>query len=153
MKCCMFTMSFCVTAVLLLAGCGRGPKSGRGFTLPDGNAEQGRVAFLSHHCHECHTVSGVVFPKVEHPADTMVRIGGEVSHIDTYGELVTSIINPSKKLATGYPRDDVANGEESKMTNYNDVLTVQELIDLVAFLQRHYKLQPFDPTEYPTIPY
>ena len=40
---------------------------------------------------------------------------------------------------------------QSKMTNYNDILTVSQLIDLVAFLEAHYELEPYDPTEYPPI--
>jgi hypothetical protein len=35
------------------------------------------------------------------------------------------------------------------MTVYNDVMTVSQLIDIVAFLQAHYELRPYEPTPYP----
>ncbi len=133
-----------------LLGCGQGPKSGKGFSLPEGDIERGRETFVTLHCHACHTVSGVELPEVEPEPEIKVRLGGEVAHISTYGELLTSIVNPSHKLASGYKREDVAKDDgESKMTHYNHVMTVQQLIDLVAFLQSHYTLKPYEPTDYP----
>ncbi|MEQ9406354.1 MAG: c-type cytochrome [Fuerstiella sp.] len=133
---------------LLLAGCSQGPKSSFGFTLPDGDAAAGKQTFVSYMCHECHSVSGMEMPDVEFAAERQVKLGGKVDRIQTYGELVTSIINPSHKLASGYRPEDVSAEGESKMTNYNDVMTVGELIDIVAFLQAQYELKPFEPTAY-----
>lgn len=134
----------------LLSGCSADPKSSKGFTLPDGDADDGEVLFTQYQCFECHTVSGVTVPDSEKPDQTIVRLGGEVSRIKTYGELVTSIINPSHRLAKGYSAEKIASEEgESQMTNYNDVMTVSELIDLVAFLQSHYSLREYEPTRYP----
>ena len=60
-----------------------------------------------------------------------IKLGGEVARIKTYGELVTSIINPSHKLAKGYPPEAVASEEgQSKMKNYNDVMTVSQLLSV-----------------------
>ena len=68
-----------------------------------------------------------------------VELGGKVTRVKTYGELVTAIINPSHKLAQGYSAEQVtSDGEESRMPVYNGYMTVQELIDIVAFLQPHY---------------
>ena len=77
-----------------------------------------------------------------------IVLGGEVARLKTYGELVTSIINPSHRIARGYPADVVQADGQSKMKNYNDVMTVSQLIDLVAFLQSHYSLIEYEPTEY-----
>ena len=137
--------------VAALSGCVPGPHSGKGFTLPDGNVEAGQAAFVELKCHACHTVSGVELPEIAPELDPQVHLGGQVAHISTYGELVTSVINPSHKLAGGYAADAVATNGESKMKNYNDVLTVQQLIDIVAFLQSHYELQPYEPTQYPIL--
>ena len=134
-----------------LSGCVPGPTSGKGFTLPTGSVEQGQQDFVSLKCHACHSVSGVELPEIAAELDPRVELGGEVPRISTYGELVTSIINPSHKLARGFSEDTVAEDGESKMKNYNDVLTVQQLTDLVAFLQSRYKLEPFEPTPYPTL--
>lgn len=107
-------------------------------------------AFVTLQCHACHTVSGVELPEIEAELEQRVHLGGEVDHISTYGELVRSIINPSHKLAERYHSSDVATDGESRMANYNEAMTVQELIDLTAFLQSHYRIRPFDPTLYPT---
>lgn len=133
---------------LIALGCNEGPQSSYGFTLPDGDAAKGKATFESYTCHECHTVSGVDFPELDFAAEKKVALGGEVARIQTYGELVTSVINPSHKLATGYKPADVSDEGDSKMTNYNDVLTVNDLVDIVAFLQSKYRLNPFDPTPY-----
>lgn len=140
-------------ALACLVGCESGPKSSKGFTLPDGNTQQGKKEFVSYQCYNCHSIAGVEFPEREVSDQSIVALGGEVTRIQTYGELVTSIINPSHRLARGLAPDEVSEGGESKMTNYNDVLTVSELIDLVAFLQSHYKLREIEPTHYPIYGY
>jgi hypothetical protein len=43
----------------------------------------------------------------------------------------------------------VATDGASQMRNYNDVMTVAQLADLVTFLQSHYTLVPYEPTHYP----
>ena len=63
----------------------------------------------------------------------------------TYAQLVTSVINPSHKLAPRSKSIDekISNDDgSSKMRVFNDVMTVQELIDLVAFLQPKYQENP-----------
>jgi mono/diheme cytochrome c family protein len=112
--------------------------SEKGFSLPEGNALAGREAFVYMHCHECHTVTGEEFPALPLADPPFVELGGKVTRVKTYGELVTAIINPSHKLAKGYPVEMVTNNNESKMPVYNGYMTVQELIDIVAFLQPHY---------------
>jgi len=63
-----------------------------------------------------------------------------VSSVKTYGQIVTGIINPSHDLARGYAEEVVSEEGESKMYNYNGYMTVQELIDIVMYLQPHYDL-------------
>ena len=131
---------FVVLAALAgLSGCEADRMSEKGFSLPEGNALAGREAFVYLHCHECHTVVGEEFPAVAMADPPFVQLGGKVTRVKTYGQLVTAIINPSHKLAPGYPADQVTNnGEQSKMPVYNGYMTVQELVDIVAFLQPHY---------------
>lgn len=147
-------IALCLFVGIMLSatpGCAPGPTSGKGFTLPKGSIEQGQAAFVSLKCHACHSVSGVELPEITAELTPKVQLGGDVPRISTYGELVTSIINPSHKLAQGYSKDAVAQNGESKMKNYNDVLTIQELIDLVAFLQSRYELELYEPTDYPPL--
>jgi hypothetical protein len=70
----------------------------------------------------------------------VVVLGGEVTRIETYGELVTSIVNPSHEISRRYPKEDVTVGDVSKMRNFNDVMTVAQLIDLTTYLQSKYQL-------------
>jgi hypothetical protein len=79
-------------------------------------------------------------PQVEGPV--MVVLGGGVTRVKSYGELVTSIINPSHRLARRHPAGKISQEGQSLMTPYNDVMTVTQLIDLVAFLQAQYDVVP-----------
>jgi len=91
-------------------------------------------------------------PRVALADPPFVELGGAVTRVKTYGDLVTSIINPSNKLAEGYPLDEVSNDGVSKMYVYNDFMTVQELVDVVMFLQPQYEVViPY--TAYPAYRY
>jgi mono/diheme cytochrome c family protein len=134
-----------VYAILLLSlaaisGCEADRMSEKGFSLPQGDAAQGRETFLYMHCHECHTIRDIELPVVPLADPPFVELGGTVSRVKTYGELVTAIINPSHKLAMGYAEDLVSDNGQSKMPNYNGFMTVQELIDIVMFLQPQYEV-------------
>jgi len=133
------TVTLLLTAMVVLAGCDRDPMSEKGFSLPEGNPMAGRETFLYMQCNQCHTIDSETLPLVP-GYEPFVELGGQVTRVKTYGELVTSIINPSHKLADGYPEDLVAEDGKSKMYVYNGYMTVQELIDLVAFLQPHYEV-------------
>ncbi len=111
-------------------------KSARGFRLPDGNIEKGKEAFVSLQCNTCHTVYGETFPAA---LKFNIPLGGETPRIRSYGELVTSIINPSHVISGRY-REELRQAKESPMTNFNETMTVAQLIDLVAFLQDRYKV-------------
>jgi mono/diheme cytochrome c family protein len=135
--------------VVICSGCSPDPKSGKGFSLPDGNIERGQTTFAQLQCNACHTVSGVKFDDGEiDSAETIVALGGEKTKVETYGDLVTSIINPSHRFAKGYETDQVAEDGQSKMRLYNAEMTVQQLIDLVAFLESHYSVIKYEPTPY-----
>lgn len=125
----------------MLAACSPTPQSPQGFRLPDGDAARGRQAFTALHCNSCHTVAGTDIEYVGAGAPK-VALGGTTTYVRTYGELVTSIINPSHKLAPGYPPEDVSSDGESlmAMARLNEAMTVQQLIDLVAFLQDQYEV-------------
>lgn len=125
-------------AALAIAACSEDRMSERGFSLPEGNALAGREAFIYMHCHECHSIAGEELPALALAEPPIVELGGTVTRVKTYGELVTAIINPSHKLARGYPLDVITNDGESKMPVYNGYMTVQELIDIVSYLQPHY---------------
>ena len=125
-----------------LAGCEPSPESARGFRLPDGDPQAGEETFLALQCNACHQVEGLELPPLQGTGPAMVTLGGDIARVKTYGELVTSIINPSHRLVSGHPEEEVSRNGESLMTVFNEVMTVQQLIDLVAFLQSHYEVLP-----------
>jgi len=122
----------------LIIGCDTGPESARGFRLPDGDAATGQVLFVELGCNTCHSISGTEVEPPERTGPVMIPLGGPMARVKTYGELVSSIINPSHKLISNWEEDAVSRDGESLMTVYNETLTVQQLIDLVAFLQAQY---------------
>jgi hypothetical protein len=135
----------CLAAV---AACG--PASPFGFRLPDGDAAAGRQAFVALGCNACHEVAGVPIEYLEGIAH--VQLGGKTTHLRTYGELVTSIINPSHKIAPRHREAGAVLEGESVMTYLylNQIMTVQELVDLVAFLQPTYDVVPPPPAKWAT---
>ncbi len=139
-----------LVSVWFLSACDSGVNSPRGFSLPKGDVDKGREVFLAGDCLACHSLSGF---NVEMEATTRqigkrVLLGGKTKKITTYAELVTSIINPSHKISRGtrpYNRDAEGN---SSMRNYNQELSVQELIDLVTFMETKYEVTPYPYTDY-----
>ena len=130
------------TVVILLPsfGCEIGPKSGAGLRLPNGDVVAGELAFSQLGCVECHTIANESDEVDRQGGNTIVALGGSVPHIETHGELVTSIVNPSHGFSRFYPLEDVTAEGDSKMSNFNERMTVKQLIDLTAYLQSKYKL-------------
>ena len=134
------------TAVALATGCDQEPQ---GFALPEGDADRGREQFVSLGCVDCHRVMGddaLAGPAAEPPMQ--IILGGPSSRVQTYGNLVTSIINPSHKIRRGDPKV-VANPDgSSPMPNFNEAMTVQQLIDLTTYLKGYYQVWT-PPMSYP----
>ena len=131
------SFSLCFALVgLLLAGCDN-LQSGRRLRLPTGSAENGKVAFLALNCTACHTVAGVELPKPTIKPEDVVALGGNVSRLRTVGDLLTSIIHPTRGTSFQARRADNTPVKVT-MPTVNDVMTVSQLIDLVRFLQPRY---------------
>jgi mono/diheme cytochrome c family protein len=106
-----------------------GTPKGWTFTLPAGDAARGREAFLRFDCHACHEVQGESFP-----VPTGVGVGPELASMARHHEpefFAEAIINPNKVVEKPYRAADGT----SRMPAYNDSMTVQEMIDLVAYLR------------------
>lgn len=135
-----------VLAVTL--GCAQTRKSSSGFHLPSGDPQRGQALFVDMKCHACHRVQGVDLPAPVADPPVPVVLGGIVYGVRTDGELAASIIDPSHRLAPGYRVTEVASGTElSRMGDFTEVMTVRDLVDLVAFLQAHYDVRQ-RPTRY-----
>jgi sulfur-oxidizing protein SoxX len=126
----------------LLSGCDLSVKSGRGFVFPEGDIDRGREAFVDMKCVECHRVDGVVgLPTPTASLEKVVVLGGKVTRLKTYGELVTSIIHPKYALSDKLPNRSVYldEGKPSPMRVVNDTMTVRQMLDIVTFLQPQYQ--------------
>ncbi len=133
----------------LLTGCLQGPDSPRGFSLPEGDEAAGLQVYSKYQCASCHTLAGYESKEMNPLLTEKVPLGGKVSEVTTYGKLVTSIINPSHRLTKRLSRDKTSDSSgNSKMQNFNQQMTVQELIDLVTFLQPKYELIIHTKTQY-----
>jgi len=148
----IFGLIIGVCLLLLAQGC---DQQSQGFNLPKGNIEQGRMTFILLQCNACHSVTGsevsgagIEWDGIEGEDSIHVRLGGKVTRIKTYGDLVTSIINPNHKLSRGSDPKTTTEDGESKMRVYNEFMSVQELIDLVAYLESKYEIWIPDYYEY-----
>lgn len=128
---------------LTVAGvaCSTARNPAKGFRLAaNGDADRGQAAFVEFGCTGCHEVQGVGLPA---PTVQPVVLGGQVMVLPSDGYLVTAIVNPSYHAAA-YP----ANGHP-QMPDFASRMTVQQLTDIVAYLQLRYTLRPFPtPAQY-----
>jgi len=99
------------------------------FTMPQGDAGNGREVFEKFGCYVCHEVRGDKFPAAA-PGNTL---GPELSQMGPLHPLeyfTESIINPSAHASKKHLGPD----GKSTMPTYNDRMTVQELIDLSSYI-------------------
>lgn len=133
-----------LVAIILVAlcygACSKAPpQTGKGFYLPPGNAERGKAAFVAMKCHECHTVPGVNLPERSTRPTRVVQLGGEVSRVRSYGDLVTSILYPSHAISDLISPEARAQLHGASPMPLHDTMTVGQLVDIVTFLQPQYK--------------
>lgn len=108
-----------------------GTPAGWKFTWPKGDPAKGREVFRKLECYSCHEVRGEPFPA----ATERDKVGPELSAMGPLHEpeyFAEAIVNPKAVVEKGKGYE-AADGS-SKMPSYNDAVTVQEVIDLVAFL-------------------
>lgn len=132
-------------SVAALGACSKSEQEVSGFVLPEGDPEMGREVFASVGCRYCHTVAGVEFPPFEAEPVFDIVLGGQVTRVQSYGELLNSVVNPNHTISTRnhaqLQPEEMPEGR-SPMPVFNDVLTVRQLIDLTAFLHSRYELLP-----------
>jgi len=130
-----------LVALISLSGC-------QPIYLSGGDAEAGRAAFQKLGCHSCHRVEGESFPEPVAQPPVPVTLGTRQDP-KTRKYLAESILAPSHRFAR--PRvftpsdppllleeteyENIREGSESRMGDYNDTLTVRQWLDLVAFLE------------------
>ena len=101
------------------------------FSLPAGDPQKGKKVFADLECYACHSMPGQGFPAptADKPGPPLTGMGEE--HPAAY--FAESIVNPNAVLIEGPGYLDTDG--RSRMPNFNDNLTVQQLVDLVAYLK------------------
>lgn len=141
-----------LVSAVALGACRTYPDYSNDFRFPitQGNVAQGEQAFVKLGCSQCHLVNGVELPAYTGLKPVTVELGGALIFAKTYGDLMTSIVNPDHIVSDIY-LDQLSRAErravESSPMYMNPEMTVSELIDVVAFLNSRYRLLP-DYTEY-----
>lgn len=104
--------------------------------LPEGDVTRGKTAYRDLWCHGCHVARGheKEFPAPYAQPAIPVVLGME-SQKPGRMELVNSLINPSHRIEPNFQKELVTNGQFSRMGDYNEIMTLQQLSDLVAFLE------------------
>lgn len=130
----MRSIYLALTAALLLLSACRAERAGIEevtLALPIGDEAAGRQAFLDLHCYSCHIVEGEDLPDPisEEPAPSL----GSLQTRQSSGQVATSIVVPEHAMAQGRAIWRV--GELSRMGSYSEAMSVQQLIDLVAYLR------------------
>lgn len=118
-----------------------GTPKGWQFALPSGDPQAGRQVFTDLECFKCHEVVGENFPapKAEQgDVGSMLSGMGGMHPAEYFAEIM---IDPNASVAwrikhhksekKGYLGPD----GKSKMPSYNDTMTIQQLIDIVAYMK------------------
>lgn len=114
-----------------LHGIGGVPPGWR-FTLPAGDPVKGKEVFRTLECYACHIVEGQGFPEkaTDKTGPQLTGMGGH--HPAAY--LAESILDPNAVILTDVP-DWVGPDGRSTMPSYNDSLTLEQWMNLVAYLK------------------
>jgi mono/diheme cytochrome c family protein len=137
-----------LVAIVLIASifsCTRGQEQTKGeqhgtpanwkFTLPPGNATEGRQVFVEAECHKCHEIKGETFPAIGKEKGDVGPALSQMAGMHPIEFFAESIISPNavidpKGKELGYVGED----GKSKMPDYTNVLTVKQVSDLAAYL-------------------
>lgn len=144
-----YLATLCVATAL--TGCADKEEPVEGFILPKGDIAAGQDVFNSVGCRFCHSIADLELPPFHSPQVLNIQLGGEVYKVQSYGELLTSIVNPEHKKLTKHLKQlpEEAKQLDSPMPEFNDVMSVKQLIDLTEFLHSRYeKLQRYQGYSY-----
>ncbi|WP_424318930.1 c-type cytochrome [Candidatus Methylomirabilis sp.] len=111
------------------------------FAIPTGDHHAGRQVFVDFECFKCHEVLGEDFPASEAEQGDVGSVLSGMGAMHPAEYFAEVMIDPNASVAwrirhhkaekKGYLGPDGT----SKMPSYNDSMTVQQLIDLVAYMK------------------
>lgn len=96
------------------------------FTIPKGDSVKGRAVFEKFECYYCHEIRGEPLPYPIESAPELSQMGA-MHPVEFFAE---SIMNPNAVVPKSYRQSDGS----SPMTNFAEKMTVQELIDVSAYV-------------------
>lgn len=148
----MIRILYTLMVLAFAAGCATHPDYATQFRFPInwGNIEAGKAAFIELQCHKCHTVNGVDLPPYQGKSPLKLELGGEIRYAKTYADLVTSIINPSHVVSEKYLEMLPENQRRTarSIMPFRGKMTVEQLINIVTFLNSRYVLMQGYDEEY-----
>jgi mono/diheme cytochrome c family protein len=102
------------------------------FSLPKGDPEAGKKAFEEAGCSICHEVPGVKGGESEDYGGPNLT---NIADIQSTEYLFESIVHPNAVIAGGTGSGYAGPDGKSQMPEFRDMLTVGQVVDLVAFLE------------------
>lgn len=143
----LLTAAAAILCTVTLTACRTYPDYANEFRFPilRGDVIRGQQAFVEMGCHMCHTVDGVELPDNTQLRPVTINLGGDLIFAKTYGDLVTSIINPDHVISEQWLKQlppATRREIDSSPMYVNPDMKVTELIDIVAFLNSRYRLLP-----------
>ena len=96
------------------------------FTMPKGDPAKGREVFEKYVCYICHEVRGEKFPPGSASGPELTQMG-PLHPLEYFTE---SVINPSAHAS----KKDRGPDGKSTMPDYNNRMTIEELVDLSTYL-------------------
>lgn len=144
-----------LTSLLTISNAAPGPEA-KEKELPDtsakpasfrflgGDSDRGQVVFTQMDCVQCHSVKG---SEVSQPdkARLQLQLGEEMRFVKRYEDLITAITNPRHVMNDQYRAllEQTPGGTDVEpfMPKFTESMTVQQLIDLVEFLDVSYQSQ------------
>jgi mono/diheme cytochrome c family protein len=120
-----------VLVILPVSAAGEAPETVT-LTLPEGDSNAGRAAFLALSCTTCHRVAGEEgFPEPVSatPGPTLGRYHAQ----RTPAQLAISIFQPSHEISAFLrePRED----DLSPMGDFTEAMTVRQFVDIIAYIR------------------
>ncbi len=108
--------------------------------VPEGDASVGLSTFIDKGCYKCHLTGDAKLPKLEVAPKLSIQLGGDERRDWTRDRFAQAIMNPNHAIAPEYHIAKIVSGdkfgaENSPMLDFNDILTLKDLINLTTFLE------------------
>jgi len=101
--------------------------------FPKGDPEGGRFVFYEFRCNSCHRTQDSRLAEQKPVAAVRAPELGAGQTSQTTCDLASSVISPSHRIGEQYQLQ--IEGELSPMGDFSGIMTVRQLIDLVAYLE------------------